>query len=339
MQSQEHNDFFMRTYKPWLSVLIPVYNVSAYLVECLESIVLQAIPGIEIIALDDCSTDDSLAVLQNFAQNSLVPIQILQHPHNRGLSAARNTLLDEAQGDYVWFIDSDDKLNEGAIQSLYTLICQNHPDMVLCDYSVLRSQRRLKHYSRNERHIVTFPGTDQVLMNDPIKLFEGIYQKRKLHIWSKISRRELWGDDLRFPEGRLLEDVVVTPRLCLRVKSYIYVQQPWVAYRQREGSILSKPNQKKIDDMSIASNGVLALWLEKYPQLSADARFTFAHFCVRTHIFVSTELRKISNNKRPDMSPYRERFLSHTQWDKSRMCWEYIKRGRVLKLRRFLLEY
>ncbi|HEY8940494.1 MAG TPA: glycosyltransferase family 2 protein, partial [Cellvibrio sp.] len=94
----------MRTYKPWLSVLIPVYNVADYVVECLESIVLQSIPGIEIIAVDDCSTDNSLAILQDFAQNSLVPIKILQHPHNRGLSAARNSLLDAASGDYVWFI-------------------------------------------------------------------------------------------------------------------------------------------------------------------------------------------------------------------------------------------
>ncbi|WP_039918100.1 glycosyltransferase family 2 protein [Cellvibrio mixtus] len=329
----------MRTYRPWLSILIPVYNVSAYLVECLESIVLQTIPGIEIITLDDCSTDNSLTILQDFAKNSLVPIRILQHAHNRGLSAARNTLLDAAQGDYVWFIDSDDKLNDDAIQSLHALVRQHHPDLVLCDYRVLRSQHRLKHYSRDERHITTFPGTSGVLMTDPIKLFEGIYQKRKLHIWSKISRRELWGDDLRFPEGRIMEDVVVTPRLCLRVKNYIYAQQPWVIYRQREGSILSRPNQKKIDDMSIASTGVLALWLEKYPHLSADARFSFAHFCVRTHIFVSKELRTISNNKRPDMSTYRQHFLSHIQWDKPRMCWEYIKRGWVLKLRRFLLEY
>lgn len=324
---------------PWLSILIPIYNVAPYLNDCLQSIASQASATIEIIALDDCSTDNSLEILRTFSENSPVPIQILQHPHNRGLSAARNTLLDKARGEYIWFIDSDDMLAPGAIHSLQKFINTYHADLVLCDYSILHSTQRLKHRLRDERHIHTFPETKPALMTDPIKLFEGIFQKRKLHIWSKISRRSLWGTDLRFPEGRVMEDIVVTPRLCLRVKNYIYASEPWVVYRQREGSILATPSQKKIDDMAIACSGVLDLWLKEHPQLSRNARFRFAHFCVRNHIFVRRESRELAPAQRGDIHTYRQHFHTHIQWNKARMCWEYIQRGWLWKLRRFLMEY
>jgi glycosyltransferase involved in cell wall biosynthesis len=231
---------------PWLSILIPVYNVAPYVSDCLQSILQQVDSGVEIIALDDCSTDQSLALLQEIAANGPHPIQVLENPVNLGLSATRNRLLDAARGDYIWFIDSDDLLAANAINALAQTIHTHRPDLVLCDFSVLRTEKRFKHQFRDETHIRTFPETAQVLMSDPIKLFEGIFQKRKLHIWSKISRRSLWGTDLRFPEGRLMEDIVVTPRLCLRVKTYLHVNKPWVIYRQREGSILATPSQKKL---------------------------------------------------------------------------------------------
>lgn len=324
---------------PWLSILIPVYNVAPYVSDCLRSILHQVDSGVEIIALDDCSTDQSLALLQEIAANSPHPILVLKNTENRGLSAARNRLLDAARGDYIWFIDSDDLLAANAINALAQKIRTHRPDLVLCDFSVLRTEKRFKHQFRDETHIRTFPETGQVLMSDPIKLFEGIFQKRKLHIWSKISRRSLWGTDLRFPEGRLMEDIVVTPRLCLRVKTYLHVNKPWVIYRQREGSILATPSQKKINDMAISCNGILDLWLKEHPHLTEDARFRFAHFCVRTHIFVRRESRELPSAHRGDLRTYRAHFHAHIHWNKARMCWEYIRRGWLLRLRRFLLEY
>jgi len=325
--------------KPWLSILIPVYNVEAYLRECLESVVLQILPGVEIIALDDCSTDSSHQLLQEFAEDSIVPISILRHNHNRGLSAARNTLLDNARGDYVWFLDSDDALHSGAIAELQQIVRRYALDLVMCDFRVWREQQRWKHVWRGENHTATFSGAKQKLLTDPLKLFEGIYKERNLHIWSKISKRSLWGTDLRFPEGRVMEDMVVTPRLALRVKTYFYQPSVWVAYRQREGSILSSANQKKIDDMSIACAGVLALWLKHYPQLSRRARFYFSYFCVKTHICVARDMRSLHKNASPDLSLYRARFFAHIGWSKRELFGEYLKRGWLLRLRRFVQEH
>ncbi|WP_049632421.1 glycosyltransferase family 2 protein [Cellvibrio sp. pealriver] len=325
--------------KPWLSILIPVYNVADYLQECLDSVITQVIPGVEIIALDDCSTDDSLERLQRIAESAKTPINILRHAHNRGLSAARNTLLDHARGEYIWFLDSDDALHPGAIEELQQVVWQHEPDLVMCDFRVWREHQRFKHKWRGEDHTATFAGKKRQLLTDPLKLFEGIYKERNLHIWSKISKRSLWGTDLRFPEGRVMEDMVVTPRLALRVKTYFYQPSVWVAYRQREGSILSSSNQKKIDDMSVACEGVLDLWLKHYPQLSRKARFYFSYFCVKTHICVARDMRSLYNNPTPDLSVYRERFFEHIGWGKRELFSEYIKRGWVLRLRRFIQEH
>ena len=325
--------------KPWLSILIPVYNVEAFLRECLESVMTQVVPGIEIIALDDCSTDSSHQLLQEFAEDSIVPITILRHDHNRGLSAARNTLLNNARGDYVWFLDSDDALHPGAIAELHQIVRRYSPDLVMCDFRVWREQQRWKHVWRGENHTATFAGAKQKLLTNPLTLFEGIYKTRNLHIWSKISKRSLWGNDLRFPEGRVMEDMVITPRLALRVQTYFYQPSVWVAYRQREGSILSSTNQKKIDDMSIACAGILELWSKKYPQLSSRARFYFSYFCVKTHICVARDMRSLHNNQRPELDLYRARFFSHIGWGKTRLFMEYLKRGWLLRLRRFVREY
>ena len=325
--------------KPWLSILIPVYNVEAFLRECLESVMAQVVPGIEIIALDDCSTDSSHQLLQEFAEDSIVPITILRHDQNRGLSAARNTLPNNARGDYVWFLDSDDALHPGAIAELHQIVRRYSPDLVMCDFRVWREQQRWKHVWRGENHTATFAGAKQKLLTNPLTLFEGIYKTRNLHIWSKISKRSLWGDDLRFPEGRVMEDMVITPRLALRVQTYFYQPRVWVAYRQREGSILSSTNQKKIDDMSIACAGILELWSKKYPQLSSRARFYFSYFCVKTHICVARDMRSLHKNHYPELDLYRARFFSHIGWGKTRLFMEYLKRGWLLRLRRFVREY
>lgn len=328
-----------KTSAPWLSILIPVYNVENYLLECLESIIAQIIPGVEIIALDDCSTDNSHRLLQQFAESVDTPINILRHEYNRGLSAARNTLLDHARGEYVWFLDSDDALHPGAIAELHQIAFQHSPDLVMCDFRVWREQQLRKHRWRGENHTATFAGPKQKLLTDPLTLFEGIYKERNLHIWSKISKRSLWDTNLRFPEGRIMEDMVVTPRLALRAQSYYYQPSVWVAYRQRDGSILSSSSQKKIDDMSVACAGVLDLWLQYYPQLSRRARFYFTYFCVKTHICVARDMRSLHKTPNPDLGIYRERFFNHIGWNKNQLYGEYLKRGWFLRLKRFAREH
>lgn len=238
----------------WLSVLVPVYNVQPYLSECLASVVeqLDGDDGVQILVLDDCSSDGSWPLLQELAQRWPGRLQLFQHARNGGLSAARNTLIDAAQGDYLWFLDSDDKLLPGAIKRLRAIVQAHAPDVVLCDFSVWREHPRFKHRLRGERHRRSFDGPTRQLAHDQCALLAGMLATGQLHAWSKISRRALWGQDLRFPPGRYFEDMATMPLMALRAQSFYYEPRPWVAYRQRTSSILSTMSLPKALDQSAA---------------------------------------------------------------------------------------
>ncbi|WP_027994700.1 glycosyltransferase family 2 protein [Simplicispira psychrophila] len=238
----------------WLSILVPVYNVQPYLYECLASVVEQVgeDEGVQILVLDDGSSDGCGALLQELSQRWPGRLQLLQHPRNGGLSAARNTLIDAAQGDYLWFLDSDDKLLPGAIQGLGAIVQAHAPDVVLCDFCVWRARPQLKHRLRGERHRRSFEGPARQLVQDRCALLAGMLTTGELHAWSKISRRALWGEDLRFPQGRYFEDMTTMPLMALRAQSFYYEPRPWVAYRQRGNSILSSMSLPKALDQSAA---------------------------------------------------------------------------------------
>ena len=325
---------------PWLSILIPVYNVEAYLSACIESVTTQADANIEIIAIDDSSTDNSKQVLNNLALQSPVPIRVMQHDVNRGLSAARNSMLDIATGKYIWFLDSDDLMESGAIHQLKAIVDQHQPDLIMCDFRVLRKKQTSKHRLRGENHRHSFVGEANKLSNDPAKLFYGLYKKGELHIWSKITKRELWGDDLRFPVDKYMEDMVLTPRLLLRAKNYFYQSDVWVAYRQREGSILATANRKKIDDAALGSSGVLAEWLARNPQLDDKARLAFSRYCAKTHYVVMRDLRRWDATQfKQQQKHYRKKLLDNIHWSPLQLCWQYLKHGSFFQLIRFIAHY
>ena len=242
----------------WLSLLIPVFNVADYVEECVRSVLEQADAGVQVLLLDDCSTDASWAVLQRLAQQWPGRLQLLQHACNSGISAARNSLLAAAQGDYVWFLDSDDKVLPGALAQLRQIVQSQQPDLVLCDFQVWRARPRLKHRLRREQHKRSFAGAAGRLVDDRCALLHGLLLSGQLHAWSKIARRALWSPPepaqalLRFPVGRYFEDMVTMPLLALRAQRFYYQSTPWMAYRQRGGSILASMTVAKALDQSTA---------------------------------------------------------------------------------------
>ena len=240
--------------RPWLSVLVPVYNVQPYLRECLASVIEQlgGDTGVEILVLDDRSTDGSWTLLEELARHWPGRLQLLRHERNAGLSAARNTMIDAAQGEYLWFLDSDDKLLPGSVARLRTIVQAHAPDVVLCDFAVWRERERFKHRLRGERHRRSFRGVASRLEHDHCALLAGMLSTGELHAWSKISRRTLWGNDLRFPVGKHFEDMTTMPLVALRARSFYYEPRPWVAYRQRAGSILASMSVPKALDQSAA---------------------------------------------------------------------------------------
>lgn len=111
-----------------VSIVIPVYNVASYIEECLQSVFEQTYRNIEVIIVDDCGKDNSMQLVETFVNKVKdVPFKIIHHPKNLGLSAARNTGIKEATGNYIYFIDSDDFITNNCIETFVELI-KKYPD-------------------------------------------------------------------------------------------------------------------------------------------------------------------------------------------------------------------
>ncbi|MGB4860508.1 MAG: glycosyltransferase family A protein [Dokdonella sp.] len=286
----------------WLSILIPAYNVGLYLEECLTSITRQLAPGVEIVVVDDASTDNSPVILGRFEILIGTTLRVVTLANNAGLAAARNRLLREARGNYCWFVDGDDVMCLGTIRSLRRIIASASVDLVMCDFRVQREHFRLKHRLRGEAHRRTFTGPSRQHSSNHDALVAGLLMAGQLHPWSKIARREVW-QSVRFPEGRYFEDITALPRLVRLVRSHIHVPEPWIGYRQRDGSILSEITPGKIRDQ-LRALGDLASNLDLPAANPRDkAGFALRHFLLRSHASLA---RRLVNDPALDAATLRE---------------------------------
>jgi glycosyltransferase involved in cell wall biosynthesis len=260
---------------PWLSILIPVYNVEPWLEECLESVLDQGIANIEIIMVDDGSTDRSLAIataIKNAFPDSITLIKLAE---NSGISVVRNTLLNAARGEYIWFVDPDDYLLPGSLDQLKQIVETQQPDIISCNY---RKDTKRKN---------AYPGRGDILEHNRATFVSKILASRKFYCWIKIARRSIWPTKLRFPVGRYFEDVATIPLLILRAKSFYHSKAIWVHYRSREGSILSGITRDK-SSFNLEKNWDLAIALDGYSTAidanfsagedRADVRYSASHF-------------------------------------------------------------
>ncbi|HLO92805.1 MAG TPA: glycosyltransferase family 2 protein, partial [Burkholderiaceae bacterium] len=287
-----------RSATPWLSVLIPVYNVEPWLDACLASVFSQdALSGVEVLAVDDCATDGSPALLKAWSERHPGQMRVVRHERNSGISATRNTLVEASSGRYLWFLDADDVLMRGAIASLKRQVDAHQPELVLCDFAYLRERQKLKHRLRGEQHVRSFDGPSSSLQTDRGLLMQGLLLLGYLHCWSRISKRSLWNEDLRFPVGRYYEDMAVVPALALRAASWLHVPEVWIGYRQRPGSILATGDTRKYEHMMQALAGLGRHWQEA---ARSDARIAFAaaHFAARSFIGACRHVHKAGDRDR-----------------------------------------
>jgi hypothetical protein len=278
--------------QPWLSVLIPVFNVESYLEACVASVLSQVDEGVEVMLYDDASTDGSRALMQRLANRHPGRLTLLDGDRNRGLSAARNLLLAASHGRWIWFLDSDDFLLPGAIAGLRQWAAREDVDLVLCDFREHHDPQRPRHRITGERYQRTQDIPPRQPWRDAGALMTGAFALNQFHAWSKIGRRELYGDDLRFPEGRYFEDIATTPALLLRATTVVHVPEAWIAYRKRSGSILSTPNPAKWQHLLDAMDGLPALLHRHRDRLSETTHAAATYFIYRNWLGASGDARR-----------------------------------------------
>lgn len=249
-----------------VSIIIPLYNVEQYIEECLRSVTNQTFRGgLECIIVDDCGTDASMAITENFVQTyeGDISFRIIHHEHNRGFCAARNTGLHEATGDYVYFLDPDDWINPDCIE-LLAECAMKHTDVDLVQGGVHNAPQRLtinpdvREYYTDRKEIAHLFLSDGLL---PITAWNKLISSNFLKRNKKV----------RFKEGFLHEDLLFSYYLAQCVTSVAVLNAGTYHYREyRAGSITSRREsnywlvqqlKECLKDLPSSNKGIFLHWL------------------------------------------------------------------------------
>lgn len=221
--------------QPLISVIVPVYNVEAYVHQCIESILCQTYRNLEIILIDDGSTDNCPAICDEYERLDS-RIKVI-HQKNSGQSVARNVGLDICRGEYIAFVDSDDWVEPNAYMLMMDMMLNKNLDIVFCTANIILD---------NESKEIRFEFFEDNTVLMPQKIVE-LTLKDEIggQPWLKIYHRHCW-EDVRFPEGRVYEDLAVSFRPFLNVKKAIgFLKCPLYNYRlNSQGTSLSFNPQK-----------------------------------------------------------------------------------------------
>ena len=235
---------------PCVSVIIPVYNTKKYLAECLNSVCAQTYSQLEIIVVDDGSTDDSGTLLQEYSSKDN-RIQVITQK-NQGLSAARNIGLEFSSGKYVLFLDSDDWIDEKTIDTAVQKITQTESDVVLWSYT--------REYSTSSKPVYLFGENIRTWNESEIKTLyqqligpqgEQLRNPQKIDslvtAWGKLYKRSIIGN-IRFVDTKIIgtEDALFNIQVFSQVKRAIYIPNIFSHYRKTNSDSLTKRYKKQL---------------------------------------------------------------------------------------------
>lgn len=235
-----------------LSIIVPVYNMAAggKLNYCLDSLVNQSITDYEIIAVDDCSTDNSLEILKGYEKQYLDKFKVIASPVNKKQGGAKNLGLTAATGEWIGFIDSDDWITPDFYEKLLKKAEETGADMVGCDYHLTS-----EHSMKIGRIVsVNRPGQAGELNHE--KYASLILDGGSLVV--KIYKRHIiYGYPNRFPEGIFYEDNAIGNSWMLRAKRFAYLPEPMYYYYQHNTSTVHTITKKRCEDRMEAARIML----------------------------------------------------------------------------------
>ncbi|MBR6098425.1 glycosyltransferase [bacterium] len=244
---------------PKVSIIIPVYNTSKYLEKCLNSLINQTLKDIEIICVNDGSTDNSLSILEKYAQKD--PRVIIRNQKNAGQSSARNNGIKIASGDYIGFIDSDDFVDLNFYEKLYNAATENNSDISCA--TIIRKR------PNSEKYRVYYSNED---------VFIGLKEKLQAcnipkccYVWNKIYKTTLV-KDYPFKEGVYFEDILWIPEIIKQSNKIVSVPNTNYYYVVNSGSTVKKNSSKKQTDSYNAKKYIIKFFDENGIKLSQKER-------------------------------------------------------------------
>lgn len=257
-----------------ISVIVPIYNMEKYLNKCVDSILNQTYSNIEILLIDDGSTDLSANICDEYMKiDSRIKVF---HKKNGGLSDAKNFGIKKATGKYVAFVDSDDWIENNMYENMYYKLKDTKSNIVICGrYIEYENGKKKEWYNKNE-----------IIMNKEQSLiYLNSFYNFDMASWDKLYEKSLF-DNIVFPHGKKCEDAYTTYLLFNKSEKVTYIPKCFYHYFQRNGSI---SRNKTINmDYIYAAEEQLEFFKKEYPHLIYIAETNLA-FCIKSIFQVSIE--------------------------------------------------
>lgn len=238
---------------PLVTIVVPAYNVAPYLEECVQSLLEQTYDNIEIILVDDGSTDDTGKICDSLSNPK---IQVI-HKENGGLSSARNAGIEKAKGEYIAFVDSDDYVAADYVKVMLQMLLENDGDIAVCGF-VRTEKRKAQAKERIQWEQGIHIKTGKEALNE-------LYSASRLYYvvsWNKLYKTSLF-EQIRYPVGMLHEDEAVIHKLYHAAHKIVLSREPLYYYYMSDASIMR--GTYKIQRM-----GILYTYLERMSMFAAD---------------------------------------------------------------------
>lgn len=241
-----------------ISIIVPLYNAGKYLHECIESVISQTFSDWELIIVDDGSTDSSGQIADEYALKDL-RIKVF-HVENGGPSYARNIGIDNAKGDFLAFLDSDDALFSNSLKSLSDAMSDYDADLVAGDFVNGKSYKNVDKTAWSAKAFDSQEAIESAL-----------YQSRfNPSPWGKLYKKECFVE-IRYKEGLLYEDLDIFYKIFLLCGKIVYISSPVYFYRKTSGSLLHTWDKKRLDVLKVTED--IEIFMDKFfPRLLPAAR-------------------------------------------------------------------
>ena len=259
-----------------ISVIVPVYNVEKYIEKCLDSLKNQTMKDIEFIIVNDGSTDNSQRIIDKYVKNDKRFKSIIKE--NGGQGSARNFGLENANGEYIGYVDSDDYIEKNMYEKMYLEAKKNNSDIVLCgNYVVDENGKILREEKLNS--------SGQIDKNKNKILFD------KMAVWNKIYRRTFLNSlNIKFREKKWYEDFDFSMKVLLSTNSIYVIDECLYYYFQRSGSTMNNNNFKRNLEIIDAFEEILLFMKNKSIY---DKYFSEIEYVALLHIYLATNVRII----------------------------------------------
>ena len=250
-----------------VSIVIPVYNVERYVLSSIKSVLAQSFNSIEFLIIDDCGNDNSMDVIREYIYNHprKKDIFIYKHEHNKGLSAARNTGLENATGKYIFFMDSDDEITSNCIELHYNAITKASANFTVANIELINAiSNHIKQTS------------SAILRVSPIESY--LKQEWNVSACNKLYDVEfLKKNGFKFKDNLLHEDILWNYQISLMSEKIAFVEEATYQYKIHENSIVtSKSSKKKLDSLVYILNTLFLDWNNQ--KISKEVEKSFASF-------------------------------------------------------------